>query len=247
MKPENLNVIMSDGQTTAEVIIRNVDNVNELPVKEPVKVNIKGTIGAPLEFLKKRMDDPNQIDAKRCHILVNREKISITLITNENQFYLKDSIEGTLQMHPKFNEFGINAGKVWTPTDLGMFFKMNRSFFPNKEDNMMLVTELMNFTASVNNTIERSAKESGDRTDNFSQVVNSNLPKSFKLQIPIFKGTPAEDVEVETFAQISGRDVAFILISPGAQSALEDTRDKAIDKQLDAIRELCPWIAIIEQ
>ena len=50
MKAENLNVIMTSGQTTAEVIIREVDKVNELPVKEPIKVNIKGTIGAPFEL-----------------------------------------------------------------------------------------------------------------------------------------------------------------------------------------------------
>lgn len=247
MNAENINIQMTDGQTRAEVIIREVSNVNELPIKAPLLVDIKGTIGAPYEFLLKRKDSNDQIDEKRCHILVNREEISIILVTNENDPYLKDTIRGTLQIHPKFKEFGINAAKVWTPTELGMFFKMNRSFFTTKEDNMKLVTELMNFTATVNNKIERSAKESGDRTDNFSQAVNSNLPKSFNLQIPIFKGTQAEDVEVETFAQINGRDVSFILLSPGAQSALEDIRDKAIDTQLDAIKGICPDIAIIEQ
>jgi hypothetical protein len=89
-------------------------------------------------------------------------------------------------------------------------------------------------------------KESGDRTDNFAQVVNSNLPKSFVLNIPVFKGMPVETLEVETFAQINGREVAFTLLSPGANQTLEEIRDKVIDDQLAQVREIAPNIAIIE-
>ena len=104
----------------------------------------------------------------------------------------------------------------------------------------------MNFTATVNNTLERSVKENGDRKDNFTQVVNSNLPESFTLAMPIFKGMQSETLEVETFAQISGREVSFLLLSPGANQALEDIRNKVIDEQIVAIKEVAPNIALIE-
>lgn len=106
--------------------------------------------------------------------------------------------------------------------------------------------ENKNFTATVNNAIERSIKENGDRTDNFAQVVNSNLPESFTLSIPVFKGGDKENLEVETFAKIDGRNVAFVLMSPGAEETLETLRDAAIDKELEAIKEIAPEIAIIE-
>lgn len=247
MQNEKLQINLGQGTQKAEVIIREVKEVNELPILKPVKIDLSGTIGAPFEFLSKRADQEEQINQKRCHIIVDREKITIKLVFAENDEYLKGSVQGKLDFHPKFKEFGINTGEVWTPTQLGMFFKMNRAFFTTKENNMELVTTLMNFTASVNNKIERSAKESGDRTDNFEQVVNSNLPKSFNLVIPIFKGTAAETIEVETFAQIDGRSVGFTLLSPGAQATLEEIRDKAVDTELDKIREICPDIAIIEQ
>lgn len=51
---------------------------------------------------------------------------------------------------------------------------------------------------------------------------------------------------METFAKIDGRQVAFTLISPGAQATMEEVRDKAIDEQLEQIRAICPEIAIIE-
>ena len=105
----------------------------------------------------------------------------------------------------------------------------------------------MNFTGTVNSKIEKSVKESGDRTDNYAQVVNSNLPPAFKLKIPVFKGMAAESLEVETFAQINGREVAFILISPAANQLAEEIRDTVIDKELTDIRNIAPDIAIIEQ
>ena len=98
----------------------------------------------------------------------------------------------------------------------------------------------------MNNQIERAAQENGNRTDNFAQVVNSNLPEKFTLSIPIFKGGKKEDLEVETFAKIDGRNVAFVLLSPGAEETLESLRDKAIDEQLVAIKEIAPDIAIFE-
>ena len=247
MQNEKLQVNLAPGMDKAEIIIREVEKVNELDVKAPLKLNIEGVIGSIAEFLSKRNDQQDQINQKRCHILVDREKISIKLVFNENDEYLTGSIKGTLAEHPKFKEFGINTGKVWAPIELGMFFKMNRSFFTDIKENMKLVTELMNFTAKVNSSIERSAKENGDRTDNFAQTVNSNLPPSFTLKIPIFKGTPAETLEVETFANVNGREVAFILLSPAANQTMEEIRDKVIDEQLEKIRLLCPDIAIIEQ
>jgi 2-hydroxy-3-keto-5-methylthiopentenyl-1-phosphate phosphatase len=67
------------------------------------------------------------------------------------------------------------------------------------------------------------------------------------LQIPIFKGLNAETLEIETFAQINGREISFILISPGAQAVIDEIRDSIIDAELEKIRKIAPDIAIIEQ
>lgn len=246
MQTEKMQLNFAPSTEKAEMVIREVKEVNELPVKAPLKIGIKGTLNAVAEFLQKRGSLDDQIKLQRTHILVDREDISIQLVYNENDEYTRGQVTGTLQVHPKFEEFGINTGKIWTPAELGLFFKMNRSFFATREENMKLVTELMNFTATVNNSIQRSVKESGDRTDNFEQVVNSNLPKSFTLNIPVFKGFQAESIEVETFAKVNGREVAFTLLSPAAQATIEEIRDAAIDKELKLIANQWPMIPIIE-
>lgn len=245
MAAEKLQINLGADVTKAEVILREGAAIKELEPKAPIKTKLSGVIGAPVEYLTKRVAT-GQFTEERSHVIVNREDIKLSLVINEDDEYNRGQVDGTLEFHPKFLEFGINTGKVWTPTELGMFFKMNRAFFPDRSTNMKLVSELMNFSATVNNKIERAVKENGDRTDNFAQVVNSNLPESFTLKVPIFKGMEAETLEVETFAQINGREVAFTLLSPGANQTLEDVRDRAIDDQLVQIKEIAPKIAIIQ-
>ena len=245
MEKEKIQINLGENNHFAEVVIREGAARKELDPKPPVKTNIHGTIGTPLEYLKKRVNT-RQFSQELSRLEVDREKIDLTLIINEDDEYKRGVIFGKLDYHPKFVAFGINSGKTWTPTELGMFFKMNRAFFQDNAVNMKLVTDLMNFTASVNSKIDRNVKESGDRTDNYTQIVNSNLPESFILFIPLFKGFPPEMIKVETFAQIDGRDVCFTLISPGANQTIEEIRDKVIDDQLAQIIEVAPKLAIIE-
>jgi hypothetical protein len=239
-------VNLAEGTTQAEITLREGAAPKVLPVLAPVKITIDGVIGAPAEFLLKRKSDIEQINPKRCHVLVDREKITIMLVTNEDDEYRRGVVVGQLEIHSKFKEFGINSGKKWEPNALGQFFKMNRAFFPDKGKNMQLVAELKNFVATVNSKIERQKSEKGDYKDNYSGVVMSNLPEAFSLNIPIFKGLPSEIIEVEFDPTVDGRDVTLQLYSPGANQLLEDMRDKVIDEQLAIIRELSPEIAIIE-
>lgn len=86
----------------------------------------------------------------------------------------------------------------------------------------------------------------GSKVDNYSQVVDSNLPKSFKLNIPLFKGFANEEIEVEIYADVDGRDVSLSLVSAGANEAIEEYKNKVIDEQLGVIRQIAPGIVIIE-
>lgn len=242
---EKIQINLAPGMERVEVVYREGVATKELEPKPPVQTDLEGTIGSVSEYLRKRLNT-DQFRQENCHILVNREKVMITLVINEALPYHRGKVVGKLSFNPKFLEFGINQAKRWTPAELGMFIKMNRAYFADRKANMELVTTLMNFTATVNNKIERAVAENGNRTDNFAQVVNSNLPASFTIQMPIFKGMPTETIEVETFAQVNGRDVTFALLSPGAQATLEDLRDKVIDEELSQISSLAPDIVIIE-
>lgn len=239
---ERINVQMADGVT--DLTIRHGQASKLLDEIAPIKTDISGTIGAVAEYISKRV---NEFDHRQAYIVVNRENVSITLHINESDAYTRGKVAGAMQYHPKFVEFGINTGKSWSPVELAMTCKMNRAFFESLDANRTLVSTLMHFTADINQKVDRAVAENGNMADSFSQVVSSNLPKAFTMKIPIFKGGQAEILEVETFASINGREVQFLLLSPGATETLETIRDKAIDKQLATIREIAEDIVIIEE
>ena len=244
MSENKLNVVVPKDYSGApiEVVLREGKAPVALDPKEPTPVGIEGTIDSPLRWLEKRV---GLIDQKWANITVNRDDMEISLVDKETDYY-RNRITGVLQPSKEMVEFGINAEKKWEPIKLSKFFKMHRAFFKDKSENMTLVSALKNFKAKVNQDIERSKEENGSRTDNYSQVVDSNLPGSFKLNIPLFKGFACEEIEVEIYADVDGRDVSLSLVSAGANEAIEEYKNKVIDEHLDAIRKIAPDIVIIE-
>lgn len=238
----NLHLPQGYNGEPIQVIIREGQAPKALDAKKPVKVEIVCTLASVFEWLSKRVDLINQ---KESHIIVCRDLMKIALVIDETNPY-RCYICGSLDTSKEMNDFGINTDKKWEPAKLSMFLKMHRAFFTNKSENMNLVSSLKNFKAKINQDIERVKEENGNKIDCYSQVVDSNLPKSFKLNIPLFKGLPKVEIEVETFADIDGRDVSLTLISAGANEVIEEYKNRMIDEQITKIRGIAPNIAIIE-
>ncbi|MGV8135876.1 MAG: hypothetical protein AB2L20_11735 [Mangrovibacterium sp.] len=247
MTEPKIVVNVPEGQGKVEFIHREGPAEAILNPKPPVKIGITGVIGAPYEFLQKRISEPDQINQKRCHVIYSRDKLEIQLVMSENDEYVRGVVIGKLEVHPTFRKFSINTEERWSPEELGQFLKMHRVFFPSQSENMDLVTKLKSFEANIESKLKQEKNQNGSETDNYSKVVNSNLPGAFKVKIPLFKGMPAEELEVEIYASINGRNVTLQLVSPGAVQALEDIRDEIIDKQISLIQDIAPDIAIIEQ
>lgn len=229
-----------------EVVIRQGDAPKVLDPKAPLPYDAKGQLPTVAEYLQKRIG-AQQFEQRNCTIYVNREKVEIVLVFNERDGYNRGTVMGSLALHPDFASLCINRDETWQPAELGLLLKMHRYWFEDRKLGMDLVTTLLNYKADISQKVEKSIEANGNRADVFSQVVNSNLPKTITLKLPIFKGTPAIPVEIEFFAKVNGNDVSFHLISPGANDALQEYRDRAIDVELAKIREIAPEIAIIEQ
>lgn len=235
-------VNLPEGQNTLTIL--QGEAPAQLDQQAPVKIDIKGVIYAPLNFLDKRVKD---IDQHKAHILVCRDKFQILLVINEDDAYTRGRVLGELSYSEIFFKLGINDGKAWIPEQLGQFLKLNRSFFVNREENMKVVAALKSFSAKVNQDVQRETNEKGDRSFKFKQAVDSNIPEKFKLKIPIFSGGDSVEIEVETYATIDGTDVSIHLQSAGANDVVEDTKATVISDTIEKIRNVAPEIAIIEQ
>ena len=129
MEEQKFQINLENG--IKELVIREGEAPEKLPEKAPIPVSLYGNIDSVARFLEKRVE---LINIDNAHIIVNREQVSITLIINESDAYKRGTIGGKLQVHPAFEAFGINSNKVWTPNELGMFCKMNRSFFADRSE-----------------------------------------------------------------------------------------------------------------
>lgn len=225
--PLNGSIIFREGQA--------------LPLHEPEKVELLGTIDAPARWLEKRADTINQ---KECYVEVNREKMIISLRTDESSYY-GTAVYGKLELSPEYNKFGINGGEYITNFEMAELFKMNRAYFENRSVAMKLVTDLQNFKAKVDKEIENSDNKRGDRRILVNQVVQSNLPEAFNLIIPVFKGCEKQTVQVEVY--VNPNDFTCTLVSAQSNELIIETRDTIIDEVLERIRLTCPDIVIIEQ
>lgn len=212
-----------------------------LPLKEPKNVSINGTIDAPARWVEKRKNDIVSADA---HILVDRDHMTITLNTDENNFY-SDQIVGTLTLSTEMQEFGINTGEYMSCFDMADRIKQLRTYFETQQDAMKLVTELRNFKAKIDKELELSDDKRGNQKIMRAQTVESNLPKSFNVNMPIFKGTEKRTFEVEV--EINPNDLSCTLVSPDAHDIVVQERDIQMDAVLGRIAEAAPNIVIIEQ
>lgn len=232
---EKVEIKIEEGVKTLEIL-----SGNALVKKEPVKVEIKGLIDSVFRYLEKRK---GEIDAKKCFVKIDRDTMLIHLVINEKDAY-QDTITGKLIINPDFEKFEINSGHTRTTFELSDFIKMNRSFFEKKQTAMKLVSELRSFKAKVEKDLEMSDDNRGNKKVKIYQAVESNIPESFKLSMPIFKGHSKQTIEVEI--SIDASDFSCSLVSPDAKDFIIEMRDELLEKQIDLISVLVPELLIVE-
>ena len=211
-----------------------------LDAKAPIKIDIKGCIDSARLFVEKRKPLNES-----CHVIINREKMNITLILDESDGYKKGSVLGSLEINPDFAAFGINSGKSWTSFELSDFIKMNRSAFESKEIAMKLVKDLREFKAKIDKEIELSRDDRANFSLKRNQAVNSNLPDNFTITLQILKGFPKETILVEV--NINPETLNCILCSPDCADYIAQKRDGIIDSEKDGILKADAGMLIIEQ
>jgi hypothetical protein len=225
---------------------------NEFTVREgkapdvyiPKSLMLTGNIDTPLRYIEKQKASfPVFGGVINANIEVDREEMTIKLYVDpKGQSF--DSIWGKLAFAEEFTKFGINSGEEQTPNALGEFIKMNRSCLTDRDTAMNLVKVLRSFNAKIAKALEVVKDDRANYNLHKSQAVESNLPETFFLDIPIFKGQPKKKIEVEI--NINADTLACSLISPEANDYISEQKNLIIDEQIKKIQEIMPELCIIE-
>ena len=199
-----------------------------LPLHELKTLTLAGSINAPGDFLDVRRE---QFPIAGTHVIVNRDKGYIQVSSQDREDIGKIIIQGTLEPHPDVVRAGINdQDSSRSLNELASWIKMNRKLFDSKVIAMNLVAILRNFKATVNKTLEDKNDDRANYSVLREQVVNSNIPESFDLTLPLFVGFKPVKFAVEVV--IDPDDFSCALISPDAADEIRRLKEVTLDEQI---------------
>lgn len=211
------------------------------PVYHNKAIEVKnGSINSAFQYLSKKVVKPEIIEHSKLEFCYS--KLSIDLYYDARQRN-PDVIQGKLKLHPDLEKFNINSGKTYSTFELADFIKMNRHYFENKEYAMKLVTDLRNFEGKVNRDLEAKTDERGNKKVLINQIVESNIPSGFFLELPVFIGQENKRLEIEINITAS---FECSLISPDLKQFIDLESRAILNEQLELINDLHPELKVFE-
>jgi len=196
---------------------------------EPKGYNYSANLTSVATWLNTKIDD---VDILRAIVTVNYDTAAICLILNngqENQ-RLESSVKGAMNSHPDLEAFRINTGRAWELKDLANICKFNRRYFLDVEQNMKLVTGLMQFKAAVTREIEKAQDDRGNHRRLDDKRVHTDLPEVFTLKMPLFKNEAPVDFDVEVLIEEKEGIVRALLQSV----SLLEKKEAFVRERIDA-------------
>lgn len=229
---ENINITVNGRD---ELVIRHGDAP---VVVMSQKYSVSGNITAPGEFFRTKNDRVGFTVESLLPMVVHvkRDGRRITFVgdpTNPLAF----EVSGVLTPSSEYQTLGLNSGKEFTPADLAKLLKQNRHLFASQEEAMVVISDLMSFKADVNTKVIASNDSRGGRVNAVEVAANTNVPVSFLVNIPLFKGAAKQKLKVEIELDVRGSSVSCTLHSPDALLTMNETSDSIIDEQLKTFIE----------
>jgi len=211
------------------------------------------SIDAVHEYLlkEKMYSHENEVDRiQGSYVVFSYENLYLSLVFDNRLIFdgkgNGDAITGVLKLHPDLEKWGINGSKKYNNLEMSEFVKMNRHYFDDNKTAMTLVSELQNMRTKVEKEAESSDNKRGDYKFLAAQkVIESNIPESFILVLPVFVGQDKVRTEVEI--NISADNFGCSLISPNLKEYIDTEAKTLIDAQLGAIREMYPQLRIYQK
>lgn len=191
-------------------------------------VKLNGTIEAPANFFEKRESEHPKL---KCHVLYNYRKGTIKFVTEENR-EINYEVSGMIKQNPDMLALGINTGKIMGVTEMSKLVRMNKLFFADKDENLVLVSNLQKFRANAQVEIEQMNDQKGNVRELYEIKASQNLKLDFDLLMPVFVGQPNKKFRVEICFAVRDRNIDFWLESVELNELLNSDLVSIIDEQL---------------
>lgn len=216
----------------SELIIR---EGRALEIENPKDVKIEGSITAPATFIKERHAD---FEKNKNHVLIDKEKGTISLTLNEDFPFNGYSISGSIRIGNKFKSLGINTDISYTPEELSKKLKLLRSIFDSKAEHASIVNSLRCIKAKLKQDIDAKDDSRGNSSVNFTQVLDSNIPEKFSLTLPLIEGEEPKKFDVNVFIEgNSYNELKCYLESIDAADMIEESFKEILEREVKILKE----------
>jgi len=201
------------------------------------RVEYTGQITAPADWLEQKIKAGYDFDLSDCHCTVDRSKMAITFITNEEGEEPGGfTISGKVNPYAELERFGINSGKTYTATQLADLLKFNRILFSDPEQCFSVIGKLQNFRSKVVQDLEKIDNQAGSKRILFEQKLNSEFDAKFTLGIPIYEGGEPRKFEVIIRFDVRDSQVSFWLESVELKELADGAAFAMINAEVDRMK-----------
>lgn len=218
-----------------EIVVR---QGNALEVANKTNTRIEGNIDAPSRFVDKR-----EVDIKTSHCYYSITDGRIVLQVNEQEPYGNFCVIGQLQISEKFRRLNINRAHLSRPKELARKFKLLRAIFPSKEDHMSICKLLNNLEAKVDKTINEADDNRGNLSHVRNQVLESNIPESFRLNVTLIEGEPKQKIEVQISLSYSNGEILCEMENMDASEFIENIFETRVLEEVAKLEQHTTMIA----
>lgn len=210
---QNIKVTTSEDQKL--LIIR---EGKALELKEPIVISISGDIDTVRNFVDKRyqrnagkVDDNNlqHFNKETAVVTFDKKNLSISLDVNPQDFY-GPKVSGKMEVSDELKPFHINEPQTFSREALVKLLRFNKRFFTDAAVHDNVLKAFQSLSLSGNTELKSESDTRGNKAAQFAKTINSqNVPTTFYLTIPIYKGQPAVKFLVEICLDSSESSVIF--------------------------------------
>lgn len=233
---ENVNLRL-ESINGNEIIIR---EGQALPPVAPKKIVINGDIKTVSSFIEKRktlaiagISGAQFIEPTRALVTVDKENLSIILQLDPESQYGTE-VTAKLSYTPELEQFCINKNKLFNREELIKLIRFNKIWFADAEAHDKLLKAYQAFTATVNANIGKTSDTRGNVDNSYKKTVETNVPDSFVLNIPIFKGQDKRRFRVEIAIDSTDASTKFWMESVELNDIIQIESEAILKKELES-------------
>lgn len=240
------NLTLKIENTNGELIIREGNAQEPLPLKEPKIITISGDIHSVANFINNRKTGHGSqlIDMNKAVVTVDKSNKTIVLQLDPENHY-GATITAKLEESDELKQFGINKGNRYNRKSLLDLIRFNRLFFEDKVQHAQVMTGLYKLRVKSETEIQQEKDNQGNKRNllDVKTVDDGGLVKEFNLTLPLFKGFSNQNITVEICFEVLNGDVSFWLESIGLKEAMDASVDGILAKELES----CEGFVIINK